>query len=531
MAVRASKAVRSLSLALLGLVAAASAASAADQKHVFRLIAGEPRFMDPNLATDYSIYINSQLFEPLYRLRPDGTMDLLQARSVSPSADGKTWTIKLDPTYKWSNGKPVIAADWEYSWKRALDPKLASEVAPFLYDVMNAEGYNKGKITDAGKVGVKAVDDTTLEVTTSVPSPSFRAVMGLPYLTPVPKEVVEKAGAKWIEPGNILSNGPYRLVSWQHDQSIVMERNPSYGGKPPAIDRVEIQIASGDLCTSQLRAYEAGEVDFATCIPTQDIARVKSGPLSKEFSPSPASASVWVQFDNSRAPWNDKRVRQAMAMVIDRQAIVNVVSEGTAKPSNVLVPADIPGNNPADALTGSVEKAKQLLAQAGFPDGKGLPQLTLTASANRGQPLIAQLLQQMWQEKLGIRTTINVLEENAYRAWIAARKKEPYDLVVEQWYSDYADPKDWYDDVFVQDARNMHFVNQKFDELVKQGNAETDQAKRVQIFQAANKILEEEQPAIALYFPTDLWLIKPDVAGLTHEGVLDLYHIGDARFQ
>ncbi len=516
-------------LALLASCAVAgSGALAADSHSTFRMIAGEPRFLDPNLATDYSVNITAQLFEPLYRLRQDGTLDLLQAKNVGVSPDGKTWTIKLDPNYRWSDGKPVTAADWAYSWKRILDPKLASDAAQFLTDVVNAKDYNTGKITDPDQVGIKAIDDTTLQVTTTDASPSFRAIMGLPFLTPVPKEIVEKLGSKWLEPSSIASNGPYKLTSWQHDQSLVLNRNTFYGAKAPAIEEIDVRVASGDLCTSQLRAYEAGEVDFANCLPTNDIARVTGGPLAKQLSPSPVSASVWVQFDNRRAPWNDKRVRQAMSMVIDRDAIVDVVSGGTAKASRVLVPADIPGNNPADALVGNLAKAKELLAAAGYPGGKGLPKLRLTASANRGQPLIAQLLQQMWMDNLGIDAAIDVLEENAYRAWIAARKTEPYDLVLEQWYSDYADPKDWYVDLFVDDGRHMHFVNKSFGDLVAKGGAETDQAVRAQTFRAANKILEDEQPAIALYFPTDLWLVKPNITGIEHEGVTDLFHVGNA---
>src|SRR5262249_31055897 len=199
--------------------------------------------------------------------------------------------------------------------------------------------------------------------------------------------------------------------------------------------------------------------------------------------------------------------------------IVAAVSDGTAHASDVIVPEMIPGNNPADAVKGTIDDAKKLLADAGFPDGKGFPQFSITASANRGQPLIAQLLQQMWSEKLGLQSTINVLEENAYRSWVKARKSEPYDLMLNQWYSDYADPANWYGDLVLNDYRNSHFSNQAFTDLVKQGNAEADVAKRREIFLSANKIVEDEQPATALYNPTDLWLIKPNVKGLGHEGV------------
>jgi oligopeptide transport system substrate-binding protein len=514
-----------------GIFAAPPPAAAADAK-AFRVIVGEPRFMDPNLATDYSIYVVQQLFEPLARIDNTGKLILQQAKSIEVGADGRTWTIALNPDYKWSNGQPITAADWEYSWKRILDPKLSSEVAAFLIDVENAEDYSKGKITDVDKVAIKAMGEHTLQVVTAKVAPQFRAIMALPYLTPVPKAVVEKTGEKWIAPENIVSNGPYKLVSRKNDQSIVMEANSYYAGKKPAIPRIEMTIASGDLCTAQLRAYEAGEVDFTTCVPPQDIARVrKDAVLGKQLSPSPASATVWVHYDLSRAPWNDKRVRHALALAIDRKAVVAAVSDDTAHATDTIVPESIPGSNPVDAIKGTLDDAKKLLADAGFPGGKGFPQATLTASANRGQPLIAQLLQQIWAEKLGIQVTINVLEENAYRAWVKARKTEPYDMMVNQWYSDYADPSNWYGDLVVGDYRNTHFSNTAFNDLVSKGNGEADVAKRLEIFHAANKILEDEQPMSALYNPTDLWLIKSNLKGLTHEGVLDTWHVGEASFE
>jgi oligopeptide transport system substrate-binding protein len=401
-----------------------------------------------------------------------------------------------------------------------------------MFDIENASDYNKGQISDVKQVRIKAIGDHTLQVVTGKVAPHFRAILALPYLTPIPKAVVEKVGDKWIAPGNIVSNGPYKLIDRKNDQSIVMEANPYYGGKKPAIESIQMTIASGDLCTAQLRAYEAGEVDFATCVPSQDIARVrKDAVLGKELSPYPASATVWVQYDQSRDPWKDKRVRHALGLAIDRSAVVAAVSDSTARITYTVVPESIPGSNPADAITGTPNDAKKLIADAGFPDGKGFPQFTITASANRGQPLIAQLLQQMWSEKLGIRSTINVLEENAYRAWVKARKSEPYDLMLNQWYSDYSDPANWYGDLVVSDYRNSHFSNDAFNNLVSKGNAETAVAERIAIFKEANNILEDEQPMTALYNPTDLWLVKSNLVGLSHVGVLDTYHIGEASFK
>jgi oligopeptide transport system substrate-binding protein len=517
--------------ALIATAISAPAFAGAD-KGVFRMIVGEPRYMDPNLATDFAIYVNAQLFQPLARTDKDGNLVLLQAKSIELASDGRTWKIALNPDYKWSNGQPITAADWVYSWKRILDPKVGSEAASFLSDVENAMDYNKGTITDAEKVGIKATGEFTFEVVTALPAPQFRAKLALPYLTPVPQAVVKEFGEKWVLPEHMLSNGPYKLTSRVNDQSIVMEANLHYGGKKPAIPRIEMTIASGDQCTAQLRAYEAGEIDFATCVPSQDIARIrKDESLSKELDPFPLAATEWVQYDMTQAPWNDKRVRHALALAIDRQPIVTATSDGTNRIAATIIPDSIPGGNSGDALKGSVEDAKKLLAEAGFPDGKGFPQFTISTTATRERPLIAQLLQQMWADNLGIQVNINVLEANAFRAWVQTRKTEKYDLMINGWWSDYADPANWFGDLITADVRQNHFSNDAFAEIVKKGDAETDPAKRAEIFRAANKILEEEQPMTALQNPTDLWMVKPDVEGLAHEGVLNMYHIGEAAFK
>ena len=334
-------------LALLATVSATPRIASADEPKTFRMIVGEPRYMDPNLATDFSIFVNAQLFQPLARLNKDGSLTMQQAKSIELAPGRPHLTITLNPDYKWSNGQPITAADWEYSWKRILDPKTGSEVAVFLSDIENADNYNKGKITDAGKVGIKATGDYTLQVVTAGPAPQFRAKLALPYLTPVPKAVVEKFGDKWIAPENVVTNGPYKMVGRVNDQSITMEANPYYGGKKPAIQRIQMTVASGDVCAAQLRAFEADEIDFVTCLPSQDIARVQGdATLKSELNPFPLAATEWLQYDMSRAPWTDKRVRHALALAIDKKQIVAAVSNDTANVALTLVPESIPAGTP-----------------------------------------------------------------------------------------------------------------------------------------------------------------------------------------
>lgn len=516
-----------LSLVAQSAVGFVAAPNVRAQSADFRMIIGEPSSLDPNIVTDFSIFTTAQLFDPLYRIKADGSEEWLGASSYDVSEDGLTWTYHLNPNNKWSDGQPITADDWAFSWLRILDPKVGGGVAPFLSAIKGANDYNAGTITDPTQVGIKAVDATTFQITMAQPSPQFRAVAALPYLTATPKHVVETAGDTWTEGGTLVSSGPYKLESWKHDQEIVLVRNENYGGTPPSIERAVLTITSGDLCTAQVQAYEADELDFVTCVPSQDIARVREQ-YADEFSLQALSATLWVQFDNRNPIFSDIRVRKAMSLAVDRQGMVDTLTDGTSLPAPVFVPAGIAGNNPADAITGTLDDAKQLMADAGYPDGKGFPEFTITTTSARGRKEIAELLQQMWKDNLGLNVKVEVLEENAYRTWMNDRKTEPYDMAISGWYTDYEDPNNWYLEVFVNDYRNMHFTDQKYIDLVNSGAYELDAAKREAIFKQANAILESAIPAIPLYYPTDIQLRKPWLKNLGHTPVLGLYFIGEA---
>src|SRR5262245_13499040 len=193
-----------------------------------RMVIREPTSMDPNLAGDHSIWYVDQVFEGLYKVLDDGKTIWLGAKSLDVSKDGLTWTFKLNPASKWSDGTPVTAKDYEFSWKRAIDPKLASDTATFYSAIKGAEDYSGGKLKDVNEVGVKAIDDMTLQVKMDKPAPYFRSVAGLTYLYPVPRHVVEKFGDKWTEASNIVSNGVWKMESWKHDQEMVLVRNEGY---------------------------------------------------------------------------------------------------------------------------------------------------------------------------------------------------------------------------------------------------------------------------------------------------------------
>ncbi|KQU83901.1 hypothetical protein ASD00_33945 [Ensifer sp. Root31] len=516
-------------LAALSTAALVPSSLYAGENATLRMIVPEPRFMDPNLVDDGAITIQTQLFEPLAKIDNDGKLVYLQASSIETSQDGLTWTIKLKPENKWSDGEPVTAQDWEYSLKRILDPNTASGNAQFLTEIKGAADYNSGKTTDASTVHIKAVDQYTLVIDTERVAPAFLAKLALPYVTPVPRAVVTKWGEQWTLPAHIVSNGPYKLAARVNDQSIELEANPYYAGKKPVIGSIKMSVASGDHCEAQLRAFEADEIDFATCIPVQDIPRIRGdATLSKQLITHPESGTWWVQYDTSHAPWDNRDVRQALGLAIDRDALSSVISDGTAEAASTIVPPGIAGASDGDAIKGDVDTARELLAGAGYPSGAGFPPFTITVRDGDSQPFVAQLLQQMWSENLGINASINIMESKAFAAWVNARKSEPYDVLTSTWVSDYADPENWYGDLVTDDYRNTHFQNPEFGPLIEQAKTTTDNAKRVEAYRKANKILEDQQPMSALYRRTTLWLVKPYVTNLVPDTTLILYPIRDA---
>lgn len=521
--------------AALTMSAVAPTAATAPMKlakdQTLRMFIREPTSMDPNLAGDHSVWYVDQVFEGLYKILDDGKIIWLGARSMDVSKDGLSWTFKLNPSAKWSDGRPVTAADYEFSWKRAIDPKLASDVASFYSAIKGASDYTAGKTKDPNQVGIKAVDATTLRVTMAEPAPYFRSVAGLTYLYPVPRHIVEKFGDKWTEAGNIVSNGVFTMQSWKHDQEMVLVRNEKYWGKKPTLQRVVFRIApSAELCSADFRAFEANETDFAMCVPTADIERVQRDPnLSKQLTAELLSASQFLVFDAGKTPWSNTKVRQAFNLAIDRQKATQAISRGLYKPSKVLVPPGIQGHNPKHALQGAAADAKRLMAEAGYPNGQGFPAFKLTAPDIRGNRTLAELLQQMWKDTLGVTATIEIMEPKAFSAWRSGRKNESFDVYTRGgWWSDYEDPTNWHNIFFADGWLNSHWQNEEFLKLVRAAAPELNAAKRVALYEQADAILERESPTIGLWYFTDYWMRKPWLKGLQHTRILGFFWLRDA---
>ncbi len=510
----------------------AGQALAPDQN--LRFVIGEPTYMDPNRAADASIWYVDQVFEGLYKILDDGKVRFLGATDMTISADGLTWTWKLNPKAKWSDGTPVTAGDYVYSWKRAIDPKLASDTSSFFSAIKGADAYNSGKVTDPNTVAVSAVDDLTLQAVLSAPAPYFKAIVGLTYLYPVPKKTVEKFGDKWTEAANIVTNGPWKMASWKHDQEMVFVRDDNYWGPKPTLTTITMRIApSADASTTSLRAFEAGETDFAISVPATDLQRVLADPvLGKQLTPEVLSAGNFLVFDTTHPPFDNTKVRQAFNMAIDRDKVVQTLSRGLYKASKVLVAPGIVGYQPSHALPGTPADAKKTLADAGYADPKSFPAVTLTVPTG-GQKTLGELLQQMWSDNLGVTVKVDAMESKAFSAWRTARSNQPFDIYTRGgWYSDYEDPTNWYNTFFDCASScylNSHWNNAQFLDLVKKAAPEADNAKRQQLYEQADAIMEQESPTAGLYYFTDYWMRKPYLQGVQHVRIDGFIWLRDAK--
>jgi oligopeptide transport system substrate-binding protein len=338
----------------------------------------------------------------------------------------------------------------------------------------------------------------------------------------VPRHVIEKEGDGWVEAGKMVSNGPYILTAWEHDQSMTLERNDAYYGEAPTITTAEYTLFA-DPVTQALVGFENDELDQAQ-VAGADLERAKNdatlGPLLQVF---PRSGTQFIACDTTNKPTDDVRVRQALSMAIQRDTLANGILKGEFSPAPTILPADIPGNDPAAALGEDVEKAKQLLADAGFPDGKDFPELSLTyTSTSTQEKKSAEYLQGIWNETLGINVKLDPLEDKAFQDWFNSRVDQPFNMLLSFWGSDWGDPANWHNQLFDSkaDFYHAHWKNDEFDQIVEEAVSMADPEQRVAQYEAAEKILNSDAAIIPLFHLNRIYVIKPYVQGIVHYPIL-----------
>ncbi len=487
------------------------------QKEVSWLIGSEPPSLDPCLAT-YSISID--MVENLFLGLTDLAFDInTSATVVNPelatswesSEDGLVWAFYMRKDVVWSDGKPVTAHDIEYAVRRTCDPATASDYAYVLYIIKGAKEVNTGEITDLSHIGVKAVDDYTIQFSLNHPAGYFPSIAGMWIARPVPRWAIEKYGNKWTEPENIVTNGPYLLKEWEHEDEIVMVKNPDYYDA----DKVDIDVVHSFIIVEEstgMAMYEAGELDSTSC-PPQDVDRVKADPvLSKEYINIPDVSTYYYGFNNTKPPFDNPLVRKAFSAAINRQALIDFILKGGQIPATTFTCPGLFGHiAPAEGvgIGYDPEAAKKYLADAGYPGGEGLPEITLMFNTSEFHLKIAQVIQQMWKENLDVEVNLTNQEWKVYLETLTEDAPQIFRL---GWCADYPDANNFVYEIFhsTDSDNNIKWHNAEFDRVVEEAAREFDPAKRYELYKRAEQILCEEEAAIApIYYYAVQWMVKP----------------------
>jgi oligopeptide transport system substrate-binding protein len=427
------------------------------------------------------------------------------ASKVTPNQDGSVWVFTIRKDSKWSDGSPCTARDFEYSFKRQLDPASKAPYSAFLWDIKNGEAFNKGQVTDAAQVGVKAKDDWTLEVTLEGPRGYFAVLSAYLAALPGHKPSIEKYGDKWTEAGNIVSNGPFVLEAWEHNKQLVLRKNPHFfDAKNVALDKVIIPIIpiqSGAL------PYENNEIDL-TALQAADLKRLQGDPkMSKDVFRYPFPGTWYLIPQVTKAPFDNLQVRKAVAHAVDREAVAKV-AQGFSIPAHCMVPPGFPGFVD-DKKIREIQRFDAKLAMAQlkgtpFEGGKNWPKIVLTMreEALQSKPM-AEAVQAVLIENLNMKTELEVLEQRVFRERLW---KQDLQFVWIRWFMDFPDPHNEYFDTFYgkrTTGKRQAWANDGFDKELDAGRDTRDTKKRLEHYAKAEEILQSDVG----YIPVE-WVVR-----------------------
>jgi oligopeptide transport system substrate-binding protein len=498
-----------------GEAAEAGGEADAGAETVFRMASFEPDSLDPAIGgPGYQEYQN--LYEPLVdSYGADGEIRPLAAESWTVSEDGLTYTFKLREGLMWSDGVPLTSGHFRDAWLRHIDPATASYSADDFSVIAGAPAFLAGESTDPATIGIAAPDDLTLEVTLSAPAPFFLRLVGSNAFFPIRLDKLEEFGDQWMEAGNFVGNGPYMLETWDHDQRMVMVKNPNYTGAwadTRNVDRIEYTILQ-DPWSMAVLPYEAGEIDVAVVPPTEYDRVINDAELSQQLQSLPIAGAVIVVFDTKNAPTDDVRVRQALAMALDYDVLANNVLRGAFEPATSFSPPSLTSYEPGSRMATNVEAAKALLAEAGYPDGAGFPAFDLYHWSLERESLLAQAMQAMWQEALGISVNLNPLEVQAMRDYRVSRSTEPFNAYIALNWAGIPDPREFHNAQLDPDGnvRHSRYDNPEYVELIRTALVETDPEVRADLYQQAEALVNQEVPILSVIYEARNWLVRPGV--------------------
>ena len=498
----------------------------------------EVESIDPALNTtnDGANYL-TYLFDNLLRVDKDGKIAPSLAEKYESSADALTWTFYLRDGLKWSDGSDLTANDFVYSWQRMIDPEVAAPYAEITLGMV--EGYEEaiglpdadGNPTidpDITKLRVEATDDKTLVVHMATPTPYFDKLATFAALSPVKKDVVEASPDGWtLDPKTYISTGPFKLTEWKSGSYLMLEKNENYWNKDAVkLDGIKCLLMQDQ--NAAFSAYESGDALMIKDIPTQEITTLQK---RSDYHLDPQLGTYFIDLNNNLEEFKDARVRQALSLALDRKYISETITAGTYTPASGFVSSgvtDWDGSPWADNITdpsvyiniedhaGNLAKAKELLAEAGHPNGEGLPTFTYSINDASYHKKIAEYLQQAWKE-LGINVEVNVVE---WKSFTPQRRSGNYQIARDGWVMDYNDPSNILQLTQTGNGNNSSkYSNPEYDALLEKAAAEIDPQTRYGYFHQAEEMLMRDMGVTPLLYYNEMYLQS--------DKVKDSYHTAD----
>ncbi|OOS08002.1 oligopeptide transport system substrate-binding protein [Moraxella cuniculi DSM 21768] len=493
----------------------------------------EPESLDPHKVSGVpESSILRQMFVGLTSVDMDGNTIPGMAESWE-STDNKTWIFKLRDA-KWSNGDPVTAQDFVYSFRRLVDPEIASPYSSYLADakIVNAQEIIDGKAA-MDTLGIKALDDKTLEITLSAPVPYFPSMMIHTSVKPVHQATVEKFGDKWTSPENIVVNGPYKLSQWQVNERIVLERNPVYyDDANTTINKVTLLAIPQP--TTDVQRYKAGDVDVTgESLPSEQFVQLKNEFGSQVIVP-PKLCTYYYEFNHTKAPFNDVRVRKALSLTLDRDIIVDSILKQGQKVAYQFSPEAIQGIKNYTPEWKSwdkakrIEEAKKLLAEAGYNENNPL-KFELLYNTNDQHKQLAVAASSFWKENLGfVDITLNNQE---WKTYLETRRKQQYQMARGGWCADYNEASTFLNTLKSENSNNYgKYNNPEFDALLNKAfGADVTEEQRAELYNQAEAVLDKDAANIFVYQYVAPRLVKPYVKGFSGNDPLNYWQVKNLK--
>ncbi len=478
----------------------------------------EPPALDPALATDTtSGWVLNHTFEGLYTKDQKGNIVPGLAKDTKVSDDGKTYTFTIRDDAKWSDGTPVTAQDFEYSWKRVLDPKTGSSFAFYLYYIKGAEAYNKGK-GSADQVGVQAVDEHTLKVELNAPLAYFNKLLAMYTFYPVKKDLVEKNKNWAADANNYVSNGAFKMTDWKHNSQVVIEKNDKYyGQKDVSLKKITFKIVPD--ATTYYQMYKTGELDFVMTLPSDALDAEKN---NKEFKEVPYFGTYMLMFNVNKEPFTNAKIRRAFAMAIDRKTLTENVTKAGEIPAYGMVPPGVKTPNGGDFredggnyFKEDSAEAKKLLQEGMKEEGwSKLPNVTLLYNTAENNKKIAEAVQEMVKKNLGVDIKVGNQE---WKTYLDTTKQQNFQMARMGWIGSFVDPVIMLD-YYLGDSPNNRtgWVNKKYDEIMAKSKVEQDETKRFELLHQAEEVLMQDMPFMPVYFYTNTFLASSKFSNIAY---------------